>query len=163
MRKIHCPMIARRLLPQIRQKLGGCRPNKHSWSAHPALIGWWLRHFNSQLKFAWSLADVLTIPSSVGRLTAAWRSLHGGPWVTVGNFCYSGQTYTARSLPGRRTDASGWPRDHLPILLPQMVISGWSQDHWTMPVRSSSNHPWCLLVLCRTCVLFYVVILVILL
>ena len=153
----------RRVLHQIQQKSGGRRPNKHSWSAHPLLIWRWPSHFNSQLNFAGWSADVTKLHSSVGLLPAACRSLHGGPWATVRNFCSADQTYTARSPPGRRTDACGWPLDHLPILVPQVVTVMWSLDRRTMTVRSSIDHPWCLLGLCRTCVMFYVVILVILL
>ena len=148
----------RRVLHQIRQKSGHRRPNKHSWSAHPQVIGRCPEHFNSQLKFAGSSAEVTKIHSSVGLLVAAWRSAHGGPKATVGNFCYAGQTGTARAPPGRRTDACGWPLDHLPILVPQLLIVMWSLGHRTMPVRSSCDHPRCLLGLCCACVLFYVVL-----
>ena len=59
------------------------------------------RLLNIQLKFAGSSADVTKIHSSVGLLAAAWRSAHGGPRATVGNFCYAGQTGTARTPYGR--------------------------------------------------------------
>ena len=97
-RKIDRRIAARRVLHQIRQISGG-RPNKHSWSAHPLLIRRRRSHFNSQLNFAGWSADVMKIHSLVGRLPAACRSLHGGPWATVRNFCSAGQTYTARRTP----------------------------------------------------------------
>ena len=63
-----------------------------------------------------------------------------------------------RAPPGRRTDACGWPLDHLPIRVPQLLIVMWSLGHRTMPVRSSRDHPRCLLGLCCACVLLYVVL-----
>ena len=63
-------------LANIGKKFGGLCPNKHSWSAHPLLIGRCPERFNSQLNFAGWSADVTQINSSArgmppGRLPAS--------------------------------------------------------------------------------------------
>ena len=134
------------VLHQIRQKSGGGRPNKHSWSAHPLLILRRPEHFNSQLKFAGWSADVSMIHSSFGHLAVTARRPKGHRRKL--------SVMSTKWPPlGRRTDACGWPLDHLPIRALKLLIVTWSQDHRTMPVRSSSGHPRCPLGMCCACVL----------
>ena len=140
----------RRVLHQILQKSGGGRPNKHSWSARPQVIGRCPEHFNSQLKFVGWSADVTKIHSSVGLLAVSARR-------PKGHRREFSVMPAKRAATGCRTDACGWPLDHLPIRVPQLLIVMWSLGHRTMPVRSSRDHPRCLLGLCCACVLFYVV------
>ena len=141
-RKIDCAVAVRWLLVPIGEKSGSRHLNKHSWCAHPLLIGRQLGHFNSQLNFAGWSADVTQIHSSVGLPPSACRSPHDGPWTIVRNFCSGGQTDTARSPAGRRMDAYGWPQDHLPILIPQLVTAKWSLDIRRMTVQSFTVSPW---------------------
>ena len=143
----------RRLLHQIRQKLGGHRPNKHSWSAHPLLIRRRPGHFNSQLKFAGWLADVTKIHSSVGPLPAACRSPHGGEWATVRKFCSAGQTDTARSPPGRRDGhlwvTAGSSADSHSPSGDCYVIAGPSKDDHAIIHWSSTVSPWAVPYMCN--------------
>ena len=129
-------MSARRVLHQIRKK---------SWSAHPLLIRRRPEHFNSQLKFAGRSDDVPTIHSSFGHLAVSARRPKGHRRKLFMS--------TKRSPPGCRTDACGWPLDHLPIHDLKLLIVTWSLGHRTMPVRSSSGHPRCLFGMCCACVM----------
>ena len=126
-------------LVPIGDKSGSSRPNKHSWSAHPLLVGRQPKHFNSQLKFGGWLADATQIHSSVGLLPAACWSPHSGPWATVRNFGSGCRTETAWSPAGRRTAACGWPSDHLVILIPQRMTARWPLDVRGITVRSSTG------------------------
>ena len=121
--------------------------SKHSWSAHPLLIRWRPEHFNSQLKFAGWSADVTTIHSSIGLLAAAWRSAHGGPRATVGNYllCWPN---------GHRRDAVRTPVGDRSIICqfapPNCcyVIAWSSNDARAIIQRSSTVSPWTVLCMC---------------
>ena len=127
-------MSARRVLHQIRQKSGGRRPNKHSWSAHPLLIRRRPEHFNSQLKFAGWSADVPTIHSSFGHLAAAWRSAHGSPRATVRN-------YLLCRPNGHRRDAVRTPVGDHSIICRFTPSNCWLlHDRWVIE-RCPCDHP----------------------
>ena len=99
----------RRLLHQIRQKSGGRRPNKHSWSAHPLLIRRRPEHFNSQLNFAGWSADVTQINSSAGVPRGAAQSPAGLRSATRGNLGCNWRKKTHRRPHGHPPFSVGTP------------------------------------------------------
>ena len=97
-------MAARRVLHQILQKSESRCPNKHSWSAHPAVIGRCPEHFNSQLKFAGWSADVTQINSLAGTPRGAAQSPASRRSATSGNLGCNWRKKTHR-----------WPHGHPPF------------------------------------------------
>ena len=123
-------MSARRVLHQIRQKLGGRRPNKYSWSAHPLLIWRWPKHFNSQLKFARRSADVPTIHSSFGHLAVSARGPKGHR-----------QNYLLCRPNGHRRDAIRTPVGDRSIICWFAPSNCWLlRDRWVIE-RCPCDHP----------------------
>ena len=115
-RKIHRQIAARRVLHQILPKSGGRRQDEHSWSAHPAVIGRCLEHFNSQLKFAGWSADVTQINSSAGAPWGAARSPAGRRSATGGNLGCNWRKKTHRRPHGHPPFAVGTP-DGDPVVI----------------------------------------------
>ena len=145
----------RRVLHQIRQKSGGRCPNKHSWSTHPLLIRRRPEHFNSQLKFAGWSADVTTIHSSVGLLAASWRSAHGGPRATVGNYLLcrpNGHCRDTVRMPvGDRSIICRFAPPNCWLLRDRLVIERCPCDHPAVIHGVSLDcavHVYCFMLLC---------------
>ena len=93
-------------------------PNKHSWSAHPWLIGRCPEHFNSQLKFGRWSADVHQINSSAGIPRDTSWSPAGHRLATRGNLGCNWRKKTPQVAEWRsdvlRRDTGQWPRGDLP-------------------------------------------------